>query len=190
MLSVAADKPSNPFHRASSLDELLSWHDVDFVRCAYVTVLGRQPDPEGEAYYARRMREGRSKLEVLWQLRRSNEARSHDPGIAGFDRALKLARWQRGSLGWMLRPFTGGEGNSGTWRRHRMLLNEVGRNAHQLQILSSLVAGMAPSPQVQSAAPEPSLPPEPVLAAAEVQEPVDVSALSARELAFYNQLAA
>ena len=48
----------NPYLRANSLPELLSWHDVDFVRCAYVTVLGRQPDPTGEAYYVDRLRQG------------------------------------------------------------------------------------------------------------------------------------
>jgi hypothetical protein len=31
-------------------------------------------------------------LEILWQLRNSVEAASHDPGIAGFDRALRRAR--------------------------------------------------------------------------------------------------
>jgi len=85
----------NPYLRANSLAELLEWNDVDFVRCAYVTMLGRQPDPEGEAYYVRRIRSGRSKLEVLWQLRRSSEGRRHDPGIAGLDRMLKRARRER-----------------------------------------------------------------------------------------------
>lgn len=82
----------NPFLRASSLPELLSWNDVDFVRCAYVTVLGRRPDHSGEAYYTDRLRSGVSKLQILWQLRRSREAKNHDPGIAGFDRTLRQYR--------------------------------------------------------------------------------------------------
>jgi FkbM family methyltransferase len=89
----------NPYIRAESLAELLSWNGVDFVRCAYVTILGRQPDAEGERYYTDRVGQGYSKLEILWQLRRSSEGAAHDPGIAGFDRALRRARL----LGWPAR---------------------------------------------------------------------------------------
>ena len=85
----------NPYLRANSLAELLAWDDLNFIRCAYVTILGRQPDPVGEAHYAIRLRAGRSKQEILWQLRKSGEGRQHDPGIAGLDRALKRARWLR-----------------------------------------------------------------------------------------------
>ena len=88
----ASIEARNPFLRANSVEELLSWDDVDFVRCAYVTILGRQPDPEGEDYYAERLRRGYSKMDVLWQLRRSPEGPTHDPGIAGLDRALRRAR--------------------------------------------------------------------------------------------------
>jgi FkbM family methyltransferase len=92
MTSPTSTEVRSPYFRANSLEELLSWQDVDFVRCAYVTVLGRQPDDIGERYYADRIRRGYSKLDVLWQLRTSPEAANHDPGIAGFDRALRRAR--------------------------------------------------------------------------------------------------
>lgn len=92
---VPSGEARNPYLRANSLPELLAWDDLDFIRCAYVTILGRQPDPTGEAHYAVRLRAGRSKQEILWQLRKSSEGRQHDPGIAGLDRALKKARWQR-----------------------------------------------------------------------------------------------
>lgn len=121
------DESRNPYHRANSLIELLSWHDVAFVRCAYVTVLGRQPDADGEAYYTYRLRQGVSKLEILWHLRKSPEGPSHDPGITGFDRALKKARWEQSFLGPLVRVFTRGEGNAAQWRQRRVLINEVGR---------------------------------------------------------------
>ncbi len=92
---VPSGEARNPYLRANSLPELLAWEDLDFIRCAYVTILGRQPDPIGEVHYAVRMRAGRSKQDILWQLRKSSEGRRHDPGIAGLDRALKRARWQR-----------------------------------------------------------------------------------------------
>ena len=136
MLTGWESSARNPYHRAESLGDLLDWNDVDFVRCAYVTVLGRQPDAAGEAHYTRRLRSGHAKLEILWQLRKSKEALNHDPGIAGFDRLLKRARLERAALvGPIVRLFTGGEGNDARWRRHRALLNQLERQAaHQVQL--------------------------------------------------------
>lgn len=110
MHNILQTDQGNPYLRADTLPELLAWHDVDFVRCAYVTILGRQPDRAGEAYYADRLRRGGSKLEVLLQLRRSTEARRHDPGIAGLDRTLRRAAWQRRpGIGWFFRLLWPGE---------------------------------------------------------------------------------
>jgi hypothetical protein len=117
----------NPYLRVDSLTELLAWHDVDFVRCAYVTILGRQPDPQGEAYYTNRIRAGRSKLEALWQLRRSHEGSHHDPGIAGLDRELKRAAWRRKPIiGRLIRVFTGGDADDRLARYHRSIINQLG----------------------------------------------------------------
>jgi len=103
----------NPYLRADSLQDLLSLDGVEFVRCAYVTILGRKPDPEGEAYYENRIGRGHSKLEILWQLRRSVEARKRDPGIAGLDRALKRAAWERRPLiGQLMKAFYATEADS------------------------------------------------------------------------------
>ncbi|RST30381.1 FkbM family methyltransferase [Sphingomonas ginkgonis] len=148
MTSYLDQEYGNPYLRADSLAELVSWNDIDFVRCAYVTVLGRQPDQVGELYYTRRIREGYSKLETLWQLRKSAEARSHDPGIAGFDRALRSARWARSPFGWLVRMITGGESNSAAWKRHRILLNEIYRSearqaAHGTADLRNMVQGLS-----------------------------------------------
>ena len=117
----------NPYLRADFLAELLSWHDIDFVRCAYVTVLGRQPDPDGEAYYVNRIRRGVSKLHVLRQLRTAPEAASHDPGIAGFDRALKEYRLaQLPIIGWLFRGTVGAQIEGGVHNRLRSIENSLG----------------------------------------------------------------
>jgi hypothetical protein len=116
----------NPYLRADSLPELLSWHDVDFVRCAYVTILGRQPDANGEYHFTNRLRMGDSKYAILWQLRRSEEGAGHDPGIAGLDRALKKEAIRRNRiLGWLVRVFVPGEGVSRQDRRFRQLQNSL-----------------------------------------------------------------
>jgi hypothetical protein len=126
MQSIGTEEGRNPYLRANSLEELLAWSDADFVRCAYVTILGRQPETRGEAFYTRRIRQGHSKLEMLWQLRQSPEGRAHDPGIAGLDRTLKRAAWGRKPLvGAIVRAIIGGEANDRLARVHRSLLNEM-----------------------------------------------------------------
>ena len=118
----------NPYLRANSLPELLSWGDMAFVRCAYVTILGRQPDPDGEAYYTDRIRSGYSKMHVLWQLRTSVEGPRHDPGIAGLDRALRRARRARMPIiGPLFGLLSDEEGNGKAARRHRLLVNRIDR---------------------------------------------------------------
>jgi predicted nuclease with TOPRIM domain len=68
---------------------LLARQDRHFVRTAYQALLGRAPDPEGEAYYLARLRAGEHKLVILKQLRQSEEGRAFVPGVAGLDRAIK-----------------------------------------------------------------------------------------------------
>jgi FkbM family methyltransferase len=130
MHNPAGQQARNPYLRANSLAELLAWYDVDFVRCAYVTVLGRQPDPEGEEYYTDRLRRGHSKHSVLWQLRTSSEGPSHDPGIAGFDKELRRHRNARDRrFGWLVRLITGREADTRWERRLRAIENLLGSTA-------------------------------------------------------------
>jgi len=137
MQSLAAVQDRNPYLRANSLEELLSWDDLAFVRCAYVTVLGRQPDAAGESYYVNRIRRGYSKMEVLWQLRKSPEGPHHDPGIAGLDRALRRARLARAPLmGGLFRLFNQEEGDSASDRRQRAMANDIAvlRGSQHVQV--------------------------------------------------------
>ena len=117
-------QPRDPRARAYSLGELLSWDDLDFVRCAFATVLGRPADLDGESYYTNLLREGHSKRDILWKLRRSAEGRRGDPAITGFDRALRRAFWQR-KLRWLFALSDRAERDSPRDRRHRAKLNEM-----------------------------------------------------------------
>lgn len=140
----------NPYLRANSLNELLDWHDVNFIRCAYVTVLGRQPDRNGERNYLDELRAGRSRLDILRQLRRSAEGRKFDPGIAGLDRALRRAAWGRlPVLGWFARFMSrSAEGDSRRDRQFRALLNNVA----QTRIYVTGSASSSISDQISSVA--------------------------------------
>jgi len=110
------------------LAELVTWDDIDFVRCAYVTVLGRQPDPSGEKHNLQLLRGGASKLRVLAGLRFSDEGKSHDPGIAGFDRQLR--RYRRANdrrFGWLYRPWVRTELENSAERRRRITEQRLAR---------------------------------------------------------------
>lgn len=138
------DDSGDAYLRANSLNELLLWNDVDFVRCAYVTVLGRQPDPKGEADFTREIRSGTSKLDILWRLRKSVEGPLHDPGIAGFDRALRRAARQRrriwGTVARLFGPDV--DGNSRVDRALRALNNSASVNQRHLRSIDRKLAGI------------------------------------------------
>ena len=84
--------------QAKSLAELLSSEDREFVRRAYLTVLGRPADAEGEAYYMDRIRRGYTKIEVLDQLRKGDEAKGIAPlpELEAALRRFRIARVGRG----------------------------------------------------------------------------------------------
>ncbi len=116
----------NPDLRVNSLDELCSFPGANFVRCAFVTILGRRADPSGEAYYLAQLRAGVAKLTIINNLRMSAEGREYDPGIAGLDRALKKHRSaNRKWIGPIVRWFTGREGDTAVERRLRAVLYEL-----------------------------------------------------------------
>lgn len=126
---------------AASLQELCVHEGRDFIRAAYLTVLGRLPDEGGFAFYLGRLDQGVSKLTILRELRFSAEARSHDPGIAGFDRALK--RHHRGNLpviGWAFRMLAKGESESPAARDRRAVLRRVERLEARLMAIHADLA--------------------------------------------------
>lgn len=156
MAEFAEFEGKNPFQRANSLPELLRFDDLDFVRCAYVTLLGRQPDLPGQAHYVGQIRGGSSKYYVLQQLRRSSEAKNHDPGIAGLDRALERAAWQRRPLLGALSRFmrADADGQSRSDQKLRSLMNMASVNQRHLLAISERLSvtsaqmGVLPSPSV------------------------------------------
>jgi len=79
---------------AKTIDELLSYYDIQFVHCAYKTLLGREPDPEGMHYYLMRLRSGINKIKILSDIRKSEEAKlysSNHSRIAKISMQIKKA---------------------------------------------------------------------------------------------------
>ncbi|WP_137680646.1 FkbM family methyltransferase [Aurantiacibacter suaedae] len=117
----------------TSVEQLLNWHDEQFVDLAFQSVLGRAPDPEGRAYYVSRLRKGVHKLQILKQLRRSDEGRNFIPGVAGLDRAIKhhhLASLP--VIGPVLASALKLEGDRPIERQIRALANETARLSQQI----------------------------------------------------------
>jgi hypothetical protein len=111
---------------ASTLDELLARHDQAFIHCAYQTLLGRDPDEEGLSYYLARLRTGVPKIQILGQLRRSDEGRDYAANLPGLDAAIRRYRWaQKLIIGWLVRLFTRVEGNNATERKLRGLESQL-----------------------------------------------------------------
>lgn len=70
--------------RQYALHELLAFHDEDFIRNAYLALLGREPDVEGASRYLAGLRSGSlANVEVLGRIRYSPEGRAARVRVAG-----------------------------------------------------------------------------------------------------------
>lgn len=125
--------PPSPCVIATSVKELLSLHDEAFLRCAYATVLGRDPDPEGLSHFLARIRNGDNRLAILAVIRLSPEGQQRGNILPGLDRAVRVYRWRRSLLlGPILRLIGAGKDSVDT--RHQIAAIEA-----KLSRLSKLV---------------------------------------------------
>jgi FkbM family methyltransferase len=58
---------------AKNIQELMSYNDMEFIQCAYKTMLGRNADAEGMTYYLSKIRAGHAKQQLLAQIYLSKE---------------------------------------------------------------------------------------------------------------------
>jgi hypothetical protein len=66
-----------------SVAELLALGDEAFVRCAYLAILGREPDAGGLAAYLEQVRAGEDKARLLSVMAQSDDGRQARPTLAG-----------------------------------------------------------------------------------------------------------
>lgn len=88
---------------ASTLNELLSFYDESFIYCCYRTLLGRNPDDSGLAYYLDRLREGEQKLQILTEISDSPEALQFNANVKGLKTGIRFQKLVR-RLGVMHSP--------------------------------------------------------------------------------------
>ncbi|WP_143757530.1 DUF4214 domain-containing protein, partial [Burkholderia singularis] len=81
---------------AATLEEMLVYDGVEFVYCAYRTLLGRDPDQEGASYYLSRLESGVNKLQIIDQLCSSPEMKQERRALPGLEYAMlhwRRSRW-------------------------------------------------------------------------------------------------
>ena len=83
---VISRAPGEGERRVKSIDEMLELDGPEFVSAAYQTMLHRQADTEGYHHYIAKLKSGTSKLEILRNLRRSDEGRYLDLNIQGLEK--------------------------------------------------------------------------------------------------------
>ena len=107
-VSVAWDGPAP---QVANAQELLDLEGADFVKAAYVALLGREVDAAGGDNYIRRLRDGWSRMSIVKGLCTSDEGKAHDRRLPGLDKALaRYNKAQRRSwAGWYQRSVLGVE---------------------------------------------------------------------------------
>jgi glycosyltransferase involved in cell wall biosynthesis len=70
-----------------SVDEITAYSEHFFIRCAYLSVLGREPDEDGLENYLKKLRDGIGKKDIVAELSLSKEGRTQKANISGLDSA-------------------------------------------------------------------------------------------------------
>jgi O-antigen biosynthesis protein len=81
--------------KRSALRSLLDYDGHAFVRAAYLALLRRESDTNGQLYYWGRLRAGAPKLQLLAEISRSAEARRANCSIPGLKAAVRLQQLAR-----------------------------------------------------------------------------------------------
>ncbi|CAJ0891341.1 FkbM family methyltransferase [Ralstonia flatus] len=121
----------NPTLSAKTVAELLSYHDRQFIQSAYITLLGRLPDTEGEIYYLGRLHSGYHKASVLAQIASSKEAQACGVKLPGLD---SLIAEQRRATHWLWRILDRG---ARLERHGNRLEHELGRISERLEHINA-----------------------------------------------------
>jgi Domain of unknown function (DUF4214) len=108
------------------LKSLLQHQDRQFIECAYLTLLKREPDPQGLGFYLGRLRGGEAKLQIVSELYSSMEARQSGADLPWLRSPLRRQRLTRlPVLGILLKTLINRESKSELGIRLRVLEQKV-----------------------------------------------------------------
>jgi glycosyltransferase involved in cell wall biosynthesis len=82
----------SPGQAATDLAGLLRCHGGEFVRCAYLTILRREPDKTGMTFYSGRLHDGAAKIQILAEMCKSPESTKVGAHVPGLERAIFYRR--------------------------------------------------------------------------------------------------
>ncbi len=116
----AIRRPGDMHGVAESMEALLALHGRLFVECAYRTLLGRAPDPEGLAYYVGRLNAGVAKSRLVAQIHLCPEGAARGARLPGLEAVVRRERMFRMPLiGPLLSRFQPKPANEDDRRLHR-----------------------------------------------------------------------
>jgi glycosyltransferase involved in cell wall biosynthesis len=78
-----------------SIETMLSQAPDSFVPRAYQMILGREADPSGLEHYRSRLRQGSSRLQIIADLRLSEEGRRFNAVLPGLDKEIRPYKLER-----------------------------------------------------------------------------------------------
>lgn len=106
---LSASLPFETKEHGYKLEDFRPFHDREFIRNAYLAMLGREPDPDGMDHYLSALRTGAfSKTDILGRIRYSREGRARGVEIKGlfFPFLLHLCYSSVPVIGRVLRAIT------------------------------------------------------------------------------------
>lgn len=100
--------PAPASRAAASTSELLALGDEAFVRCAYLTLFGREADASGLESYLGQVRGGEEKTTLVIQMALSDEGRQRPRNVPGLEALVQAGRtvpWHRRLARRLLHPW-------------------------------------------------------------------------------------
>ena len=104
--AASAQPPPSPISPSSEstpmdiqhVNQLLALRGAQFVRKTYSTLLGREPDPQGEAYFTQRVATQHDKVAILYEFATSAEATARPQTLAGLSDLIQLHHPRKGRM--------------------------------------------------------------------------------------------
>jgi hypothetical protein len=129
---------------SATLQDLLKLHDEDFVRSAYLTILGRSADPEGLDHYLTQVRAGTNRAAIIADLAESTEGKRNGTQLIGLENVIaKYGSGARSIWARLFKLIRTGRIQS-TERQFRIIENRLyvfeQQLAHQTSILFEVLA--------------------------------------------------
>jgi GT2 family glycosyltransferase len=96
---VQAERPAHQRHNVNTkidtVEALLSLDGHDFIKFAYLTLLGRKPDASGYASYMEQLESSGDKAAIICQIGGSREAKQNPIRLKGLKGFMRRQQWRR-----------------------------------------------------------------------------------------------